>query len=334
MLGSAQLRKVIVTFVVHWKSLFMPKSQNTLLIVLAFFAIYVIWGSTYLLNKIAVNELPPFMLASIRFSVAGILIFLLCKLMGIPLKITKRQLLNSAFAGFLFLAFGNGFVVWALKYVYSGFAALEIAAQPLVILLLMRILEGKRIQTMSVVGVIIGIFGIYLLVSQNQIINKENSVLGMVMIFFCMISWAYGSLFVAKADLPKNYFVNTGFQMFSAGVILMVGSLLIGEKWTLPTTWSSPVKYSMLLLIVFGSIVAFTAFNYLLKVVSPEKVATSTYVNPIIALLLGWFFLDEEITTQSTIAAVVLLTGVYFINTKKKLVLFSRFSSRYSPKDD
>jgi drug/metabolite transporter (DMT)-like permease len=334
MLGSAQLRKVIVTFVVHWKSLFMPKSQNTLLIVLAFFAIYVIWGSTYLLNKIAVNELPPFMLASIRFSVAGILIFLLCKLMGIPLKITKRQLLNSAFAGFLFLAFGNGFVVWALKYVDSGFAALEIAAQPLVILLLMRILEGKRIQTMSVVGVIIGIFGIYLLVSQNQIINKENSVLGMVMIFFCMISWAYGSLFVAKADLPKNYFVNTGFQMFSAGVILMVGSLLIGEKWTLPTTWSSPVKYSMLLLIVFGSIVAFTAFNYLLKVVSPEKVATSTYVNPIIALLLGWFFLDEEITTQSTIAAVVLLTGVYFINTKKKLVLFSRFSSRYSPKDD
>jgi drug/metabolite transporter (DMT)-like permease len=312
----------------------MPKSQNTLFIVLAFFAIYVIWGSTYLLNKIAVNELPPFMLASIRFSVAGILIFLLCKIMGIPLKITKRQLLNSVFAGFLFLAFGNGFVVWALKYVDSGFAALEIAAQPLVILLLMRILEGKKIQTMSVVGVIIGIFGIYLLVSQNQVISRENSVLGMVMIFFCMLSWAYGSLFVAKADLPKSYFVNTGFQMFSAGVILMVGSLLIGEKWTLPTTWSSPVQYSMLLLIVFGSIVAFTAFNYLLKVVSPEKVATSTYVNPIIALLLGWFFLDEEITTQSTIAAVVLLTGVYFINTKKKLVLFSRFSSRYSPKGD
>ncbi|MBU2905475.1 MULTISPECIES: EamA family transporter [Arenibacter] len=312
----------------------MSKSQNTLLIVLAFFAIYVIWGSTYLMNKIAVHELPPFMLASVRFSVAGILIFVLCKIMGIPLTITKKQLLNSIVAGFLFLAFGNGFVVWALKYVDSGFAALEIAAQPLVILLLMRILEGKKIQTMSVVGVIIGILGIYLLVSQNQVISQENSVLGMVMIFFCMVSWAYGSLFVAKADLPKNYFVNTGFQMFSAGIILMVGSLLIGETWTLPTTWSSPVQYSMLFLILLGSIVAFTAFNYLLKVVSPEKVATSTYVNPIIALLLGWFFLDEQITTQSTIAAIVLLTGVYFINTRKKLVLFSRFSSRYSPKED
>ncbi|WP_031444334.1 MULTISPECIES: EamA family transporter [Arenibacter] len=312
----------------------MSKSQNTLLIVLAFFAIYVIWGSTYLMNKIAVHELPPFMLASVRFSVAGILIFILCKIMGIPLTITKKQLLNSIVAGFLFLAFGNGFVVWALKYVDSGFAALEIAAQPLVILLLMRILEGKKIQTMSVVGVIIGILGIYLLVSQNQVISQENSVLGMVMIFFCMVSWAYGSLFVAKADLPKNYFVNTGFQMFTAGIILMVGSLLIGETWTLPTTWSSPVQYAMLFLIVLGSIVAFTAFNYLLKVVSPEKVATSTYVNPIIALLLGWFFLDEQITTQSTIAAIVLLTGVYFINTRKKLVLFSRFSSRYSPKED
>jgi drug/metabolite transporter (DMT)-like permease len=286
------------------------------------------------MNKIAVHELPPFMLASVRFTIAGILIFLLCKIMGIPLTITKKQLLNSIIAGFLFLAFGNGFVVWALKYVDSGFAALEIAAQPLVILLLMRVLEGKRIQTMSVVGVIIGILGIYLLVSQNQVISQENSVLGMVMIFFCMVSWAYGSLFVAKADLPKNYFVNTGFQMFTAGIILMVGSLLIGETWTFPTTWSSQVQYAMLFLIVLGSIVAFTAFNYLLKVVSPEKVATSTYVNPIIALLLGWFFLDEQITTQSTIAAIVLLTGVYFINTRKKLVLFSRFSSRYSPKGD
>ena len=220
--------------------------------------------------------------------------------MGIPLHITKKQLWNSTVAGFLFLAFGNGFVVWALKYVDSGFAALEIAAQPLVILLLMRILEGKRIQAMSVVGVVIGIFGIYLLVSQNQVISQENSVLGMVMIFLCMVSWAYGSLFVAKEDLP----------------------------------WSSQVQYAMLFLIVLGSIVAFTAFNYLLKVVSPEKVATSTYVNPIIALLLGWFFLDEQITTQSAIAAIVLLTGVYFINTRKKLVLFNRFSSRFAPKED
>src|SRR5690606_24600239 len=225
----------------------MNKPKNILLLVLAFFAIYVIWGSTYLLNKIAVQELPPFMLASVRFTVAGILIFIICKLLGIPLTITRKQLRNCIFAGFLFLSIGNGFVVWALRYVDSGFAALEIAAQPLVILLLMRVLQGKKIEPMSLLGVAIGIIGIFLLVSQNQIIAQENSVLGMVMIFMCMVSWAYASLFVAKADLPTNYFVNTGFQMFAAGIILMIGSFLIGEAWTLPTEWSSPVQYSLLL---------------------------------------------------------------------------------------
>src|SRR5690606_16892410 len=230
----------------------MNKSKDNLLLVLAFFAIYVIWGSTYLLNKIAVQELPPFMLASVRFTVAGILIFILCKLMGISVAITKKQLRNCIIAGFLFLSVGNGFVVWALRYVDSGFAALEIAAQPLVVLLLMRILQGKKIQAMSLMGVIIGIIGIFLLVGQNQIISQENSVLGIVMIFMCMLSWAYASLFVAKADLPANYFVNTGFQMFAAGIMLMLGSLLIGEVWTSPLEWSSPVQYSLLLLILLA----------------------------------------------------------------------------------
>jgi len=303
----------------------MQTTRNTLLIVLAFFSIYVIWGSTYLFNKIAVGELPPFMLASVRFTTAGSLIFIIAKTLGISVKINKRQLINTAIAGFLFLTFGNGIVVWALKYVDSGFAALEISAQPLVILLLMRIHQGKKIKLMSFVGVVLGFIGIYLLVSQKQIINQENSIVGMLMIFACMLSWAYGSLFVGKADLPSNYFINTGYQMFTGGIMLFMVSLLFGESWSFPTQWSSEVQISMLLLILFGSIVAFTSFNYLLKIVSPEKVATSTYVNPIVALFLGWYFLGEQITMQSIMAAVVLLTGVYFINTKKKLAIFSRF---------
>ncbi|HSP83539.1 MAG TPA: EamA family transporter [Gillisia sp.] len=306
----------------------MPKAPNTVLVILAFFSIYVIWGSTYLLNKIAVTELPPFMLASIRFTTAGILIFILCKFLGISLAITKKHLLNTIIAGFLFLAFGNGVVVWALKYVDSGFAALQISAQPLVILLLMYFIEGKKIKPMSMVGVVLGILGIYLLVSQKEVVSNENSVLGMIMIFFCLLSWAYGSLFVSRASLPSNYFVNTGYQMFTGGILLFFASLAFGETWSSPVTWSLPTQYSMILLILFGSIVAFTSFNYLLKVVSPEKVATSTYVNPIIALLLGWYFLKEQITLQSIIAAAVLLTGVYFINTSKKLVLYSRFRNK------
>ena len=110
--------------------------------------------------------------------------------------------------------------------------------------------------------------------------------------------------------------------------MLFIASMLFGEQWTSPVDWSTAVQLTMVLLIIFGSIVAFTSFNYLLKVVSPEKVATSTYVNPIIALILGWYFLEEQITTQSIVAAVILLTGVYFINTRKKLTLFSRFRGK------
>ncbi|MEM8506646.1 MAG: EamA family transporter [Bacteroidota bacterium] len=306
----------------------MTENRNTTLIILAFFAIYVIWGSTYLLNKIAVNELPPFMLAGIRFLTAGLLIFAIALISGKSIKITARQFKNTVIAGFLFLSFGNGVVVWALRFVDSGFAALEISAQPLVILLMMWLLQGKKIQPMSIIGVILGFVGIYLLVGQEEIITRENAVLGMVMIFACMCSWGYGSLFVGKADLPKNYFVNTGYQMFTGGILLGCMSLAFGEPWTNPLEWSTKVQWVMVLLIIFGSILAFTSFNYLLKTVSPEKVATSTYVNPIVALLLGWYFLEETITLQSIIAAVILLTGVYFINTTKKLVLFARFRKR------
>jgi drug/metabolite transporter (DMT)-like permease len=230
--------------------------------------------------------------------------------------------------GFLFLTFGNGVVVWALKYVDSGFAALEISAQPLVILFMMLILQGKKIESMSVIGVVMGVIGIYLLVSQKELISSEMTLVGVFMIFLCMISWSYGSLFVAKADLPSNYFINTGYQMLTGGGMLLIVSFSLGEKWISPSLWSAPVLYAMILLVIFGSIVAFTSFNYLLKVVSPEKVATSTYVNPIIAMLLGWYFLDEQVTAQSAVAATILLTGVYFINTTKKLSYYLRFLSK------
>ncbi|MFL1012796.1 EamA family transporter [Flavisericum labens] len=291
--------------------------RKSITIALAFFAIYVIWGSTYLLNKIAVSELPPLKLASIRFLAAGIFVFIIAKLLKVNISISKEQLKNTIIAGFLFLTFGNGVVVWALKFVDSGFAALEISAQPLVVLILMRFIQDKKITAMAYIGVVLGFIGIYLLVSQKQLISQEGQVIGMLMIFVCMISWAYGSLFVGKANLPSNFFVNTGYQMLSGGMMLAIASFCLGETWSSPLIWSPKVQWAMLLLIVFGSIIAFTAFNFLLKEVSPEKVATNTYVNPIIALILGWYILDETITTQSIVAAAILLTGVYFINTNR-----------------
>ncbi|SOU87166.1 EamA family transporter [Tenacibaculum dicentrarchi] len=294
--------------------------NSKLLIIAAFFSIYIIWGSTYLFNKIAVTEIPPLFLASIRFSIAGVLIMILAKIMKLPLKISRNQLVNSGIAGFLFLVYGNGVFVWALKYVDSGFAALLASTQPLFVLFLLRLIDGKRLQRKSIIGVSLGLIGMYLLVSQQEITTSEGSVLGIFMILTCVLSWSYGSVFVSKADLPKKHLVSTGYQMLLAGFMLAIASLVFKETWISPLNWSSKTQGAMFFLIIFGGIVAFTAFNYLLKSVSPEKVATSAYVNPIIALFLGWSLLNEQLTSQSIVASAVLLLGVYFINSRKKVV--------------
>ena len=284
---------------------------------LAFLSIYLIWGSTYLLNKIAVGQLEPFMLAGVRFLSASFLMFLIVKVSSKSLKVTLVQLKNAAIAGFLFLAIGNGVVVWALSYVDSGLAALTIASQPLIVLLLLWIIENKRIKLFSWVGVFVGLLGMYLLISQNQITSSPESLKGIIMIIGCVITWGYASIFVGKAELPKNYLVNSAYQMFFGSLWLILMSMIKQEHWISPDEWEINVKWSMLGLIIFGSIVAFTSFNYLLRTVSPEKVATSTYINPIVAMVLGYLVLKETISAQSVVAAVVLLTGVYFINMKR-----------------
>lgn len=296
----------------------MSISKKSVLILLAFFSIYAIWGSTYLLNKIAVTQLQPFFIASIRFTIAGTLVFIIAKFMKLNLSITKAQCLNCCIAAFLFLVYGNGVFIWALKYVDSGFAALEASTQPLFVLLLMRLVDGKKMQKKSLVGVALGIIGMYILVSQKTLITKHESLFWMFMIITCVVSWSYGSLFVAKANLPINFFVSTAYQMIFAGLLLAISSLIFNETWLAPIYWSFEVKWSVILLIVFGGVIAFAAFNYLLKEVSTEKVSTSAYVNPVIAIFLGWYILDEIITLQTIIAACILLTGVYFITTRKK----------------
>ena len=288
------------------------------LIILSFIAIYFIWGSTYLLNKIAVTELPPFFLASIRFSVAGLLMVVIAIVLKHKLNVSKKQLMNSAIASFFFLVYGNGVFVWALKFVDSGFGALIASTQPLFVLFLLRLIDRKPLQKKSLIGVAFGMIGMYLLVSQQELTTSEGRMLGIFMILTCVLSWSYGSVFVSKADLPKSFLVTTGYQMLVAGLVLLIASLSFYEEWSSPLIWSSDVQISMFLLITFGGIVAFTSFNYLLKVVSPEKVSTSAYVNPVIALFMGWYFLEETLTLQSIVASVILLTGVYFITSRKR----------------
>jgi len=291
---------------------------SRILIFIAFIAIYIIWGSTYLLNKVVVTELPPFFLASIRFLTAGISMITIAAILKVDLSISKKQLLNTVIISFLFLVYGNSVFVWALQYLSSGFSSLIASTQPLFVLIIMKIIDRKPLKLRSLIGVFLGVVGMCLLISQREITATENSFLGIVVMLTCVLSWSYGSVFVSKATLPKNYLVSAGYQMIIGGLIQMVISISLQETWSSPSDWSSNVQLSMLLLVVFGGIIAFTAFNYLLKKVATEKVATSAYVNPIIALFMGWYFLDEVLSTQSVIASIVLLTGVYFITSRKR----------------
>ena len=292
-------------------------SPHISVILLAFLAIYIVWGSTYLCNKILVYQVPPFFLSGSRFVLAGILVGIWCAMTGRKVKLTGQKLSNAIVAGFLFLTLGNGCLVYGLQYLDSGFTALLVSVVPLVVLVMMYIMKGTKIGMMSLVGIGFGLLGIYLLVAQEGIDLAGSNWIGLVGVSLSLIAWSYASIYVGERDLPSDSLINTGIQMLAGGIMLFIISLLTEFDSISLSAIDTSGLLSFAFLVIFGSIVAFTAFNFLLLHVSPEKVATSGYVNPIVAMVLGYFFLDEAITEQSMIAALILLIGVYFVNSSK-----------------
>jgi len=280
---------------------------------MAFFTIYFVWGSTYLANAWAVKAIPPFLLAGIRFTVAGGLMLMLGLLFGVK-KVTKEQIKNSLFAGFMLFAIGNGMVVWALQYVDSGMAALIVALEPLIVVMMMWWMKAERPKWNSWVGVLLGMIGMVFLVGQPHLASNSQFLLGVVAILVALIGWGYTSIWMTDANLPDSLFQSAALQMLFGGLILLLISSVLGEYNRFnPDLLTSKVLWSLVYLIVFGSILAFTSFNYLLKKVSPTKVVTSTYVNPVVALFLGWWLNSEVINSQSFLATALLIGGVIFI---------------------
>ncbi len=267
--------------------------------------------------SIGVRDIPPFIFAGARFLLAGFFLALFMILSRKRFVFTATQLANAVLIGFLFLSFGNGGVSWALQHVDSGVTALLISTQPLIVLLLLRLLYGQRIKLFSWFGVALGIIGIYLLVEDLHLTNDRNTYLGIFIIFLCLISWAYASIRLKSLDMPPTLVQSTMLQMITGGFILFTFGLLSGEDVSSFKTISGAALGSLFFLVFFGSIVAFTSFNFLLQHVSPEKVSTSTYINPIVAVILGVTFLHEEFTPKMIMASLVLLSGVYFINQTK-----------------
>jgi len=298
----------------------MPKhSREFWLILIAFFTTYVVWGSTYLANAWTLQSIPPFLLAAIRFLIAGILLLIMARIIK-PIQITKKQLLNCGIAGFAFFTIGNGMAVWSLKYIDSGIAALIVSLQPLIVALMMWGWKKEKPKLATWGGIALGILGMALLIGQPTFIGNTMALIGILAVVIALIAWAIVSIWIPDADLPDSIMLRTALQMIFGGILLLIVSPLLGEFEGFSIENISARSYwSLAYLIVFGSIFAMSAFNYLLQNVSPTKVVTNTYVNPVIAMFLGWWLNNEAISFQSVVAGGLLLAGVVFITQAKRL---------------
>ncbi len=301
------------------------------LIPICFGLIYFVWGSTYLANWFAIQDIPPLLMSGSRFTGAGLVLLMLSRFFG-GAKITKNQIINASKLGVMFLAIGTGGMVWSEQFISSGMVALMAAIQPLFILLLMWQMHGKRPNFAGIVGTFLGIIGMTFLVGQDQFIGGAKTILGLSIIFVSVLSWGIASVRLSKTDMPANKLQSAAVQMLAGGGVLLIVSLISGEAFHFQ--WANLTQrgaLSWIYLMVFGSIISFSAFNYLLVKSTPDKVATANYINPIVAMFLGWLLADELITGQSLVAAALMLTGVVFIKTKipffEKINLFKRTNS-------
>ena len=284
----------------------MPARRVPLLLIGAFIALYLIWGSTYLAIRIGVESWPPLLMAGIRFVVAGALMYGYLRWRGAP-NPSWQEWKSAAAIGFLLLSCGNGGVTLAEDLgVASGVAALAVATVPL-FALLFGLIWGQRTTRLEWAGILLGLVGIALL---NLGSNLQASPLGAVLIIFAAAAWSFGSMWSKNLKLPAGPMASA-VEMLAGGFALLAGSLLSGERMVAAPTaagWGA-----LAYLIVFGSIIAFSSYLYLLKNVRPAAATSYAYVNPVVAVLLGIGFAGETIGIEEGLAMLVIIGAVVLI---------------------
>ncbi|WP_109513966.1 drug/metabolite exporter YedA [Pseudomonas ovata] len=285
----------------------MPTARRfPLLLIGAFLALYLIWGSTYLMIRIGVASWPPLMMAGIRFLIAGALLYGYLRWRGVPAP-TGAQWKAAAIIGLLLLGCGNGGVTLAEHAdVSSGVAALAVATMPL-FTLLFGLFWGNRTTRLEWAGIALGLIGIGLL---NLGSNLQASPYGAALLIFAAAAWALGSVLSKHLPLPNGPMASAA-EMLTAGAMLMVASQLSGERLEqMPTAagWGA-----LAYLVVFGSIVAFSAYMYLLKNVRPAAATSYAYVNPVVAVVLGMLFAGEHVGPEEALAMLVIISAVILI---------------------
>jgi drug/metabolite transporter (DMT)-like permease len=284
----------------------MSSRRFPLLLVGAFLALYLIWGSTYFVIKVGVQSWPPMLLAGLRFVIAGSLMFAWLRWRGVPVP-TAKEWRSCAIVGFLLLSCGNGGVTLAEHLgVASAVAALAIATVPL-FALLFGLIWNQRTTGLEWGGILLGLIGIGLL---NLGHNLQASPLGAVLVLLAAASWALGSMWSRHLNLPGGAMASSA-QMLAGGVVLLFGSAASGERMQQMPDLAG--WFALAYLTLLGSIVAFSAYLYLLKHVRPAAATSYAYVNPVVAVLLGITFADERIGTVEWLAMTVIVSAVVLI---------------------
>ena len=283
-------------------------------VILAFFSIYVIWGSTYLAIRYAVADIPPLFTAGIRHLTAGSILLLWCLAKG--LRPTLAQIRASIIIGFFFFLVGHGLLHWAETVVPSGLAALLIAIEPIIVFLMASAAARTwKLNGMLVAGILLGLAGVGVLVGGTIFEAARGSTIGAVAIIISAISWSAGIIYSRQSKLSGNPMLLSALSLLSGCVMLLITGLLVGEARGFSSAHVSTRAWlALAYLIVFGSVVAFTAYNWLLEHYSPTLVATHTYVNPIVAVLLGWLYGGEVITVKVIFAAVMVIGAVILVD--------------------
>jgi drug/metabolite transporter (DMT)-like permease len=292
---------------------------SRLRVVLAFAAVYVVWGSTYLAIRYAIETLPPFLMAGTRFFIAGAILFGLAGLNGERLRTSLPQWPKAFAIGGLLLLCGNGGVTWAEKYIATGLAALLVATEPLWVVMLNWMLSRRRPSSKVLLGILIGLAGVGLLVSDGLSRVEASSGFSLAasgVVLVAAFAWAAGSVYANHRPIKGSTSMGAGMQMMAGGSLLLLFGVVAGDLPRLSTmnaSWLSIGAFFYLL--VFGSLVGFTAYSWLLKNVTPARAATYAYVNPVVAVLLGWFLASEPLTSRMMIAAGVIIGSVVLITT-------------------
>ncbi len=292
------------------------------LVLSAFAIVYLVWGSTYLAIRFAIENLPPFLMASSRFLVAGAVLYAFARRFGGAAAPTRAEWRSTAIVGVLLLVFGNGLVVWAELSVASGVAALIVGVVPCCMVLVDWLRpNGTRPGARVVMGLVLGLLGLFVLVGPDALMGGGRpDGLGFAALVLASFAWAVGSIYSRHTPMPRSPVLATGMEMLVASAGLALLAIVRGELapsvGILPLSLLSIVGW--LYLIVFGSIVAFTAYVWLLRVSTPARVSTYAYVNPIVAVLLGFAIAGEPLTTRMIIAATVIVSGVVLITLAPK----------------